>query len=402
MAGRSIAIAGGGIAGLACAALMSRAGDRVVIYDRMAAPAPVGSGLILQPVGLAVLDAIGAAAHMRSLGAPIKRLFGRTMPSNRVVLDVRYRALGGGAGEGVAVHRGALFEALLDAARDAGAQMEGGRDVIAASDGRLTFANGTTSPRFDLVIDALGVRSPLARSAPLPPLPFGALWCNVDWPEGTDAASFDANALEQRYEAARKMVGVLPVGSLRPGAPRQAAFFWSLRHADLAAWRAAPLDQWRGEALKLWPQAAPFISQVKDREQLIFAAYCHGTRASPASPGMAHVGDSWHSASPQLGQGANMALLDALGLARALEANRDISRALDAYSRSRRGHIQLYQLASWMFTPAYQSDSRAIALVRDWLMAPLSRVWPMPKILAALVAGSIGSPLSAIEATRDG
>ena len=315
MAGRSIAIAGGGIAGLACAALMSRAGDRVVIYDRMAAPAPVGSGLILQPVGLAVLDAIGAAAHMRSLGAPIKRLFGRTMPSNRVVLDVRYRALGGGAGEGVAVHRGALFEALLDAARDAGAQMEGGRDVIAASDGRLTFANGTTSPRFDLVIDALGVRSPLARSAPLPPLPFGALWCNVDWPEGTDAASFDANALEQRYEAARKMVGVLPVGSLRPGAPRQAAFFWSLRHADLAAWRAAPLDQWRGEALKLWPQAAPFISQVKDREQLIFAAYCHGTRASPASPGMAHVGDSWHSASPQLGQGANMALLDALGLA---------------------------------------------------------------------------------------
>ena len=402
MPGRSIAIAGGGIAGLACAALMARAGERVVIYDRMAAPAPIGSGLILQPVGLAVLDAIGAAARMRSLGAPIKRLFGRTMPSNRVVLDVRYRALGGGAGEGVAVHRGALFEALLDAARDAGAQMEGGRDVIAASGGRLTFADGTTSPRFDLVIDALGVKSPLARSAPMPPLPFGALWCNVDWPEGKDAAPFDPNALEQRYESARKMVGVLPVGRLRPDAPRQAAFFWSLRHADLAAWRAAPLDLWRADAHKLWPQAAPFISQVKDREQLIFAAYCHGTRASPASPAMAHVGDSWHSASPQLGQGANMALLDALGLARALEANRDISLALGAYSRARRGHIRLYQLASWMFTPAYQSDSHAIALVRDWLMAPFSRLWPMPKILAALVAGSIGSPLSAIEATRDG
>lgn len=402
MTGRSIAIAGGGIAGLACAALMARAGERVVVYDRMAAPAPIGSGLILQPVGLAVLDVIGAAARLRSLGAPIKRLFGRTMPSNRVVLDVRYRALGGGGGEGLAVHRGALFEALLDAARDAGAYMEGSRDVIAASDGRLTFVDGTCSPRFDLVIDALGVKSPLARSTPLPPLPFGALWCNVDWPEGADAVPFDPNALEQRYEAARKMVGVLPIGSLRPGAPRQAAFFWSLRHADLAAWRAAPLDQWRGDALKLWPQAAPFIEQVRDREQLIFAAYCHGTRASPASPGMAHVGDSWHSASPQLGQGANMALLDALGLARALEANRDISLALEAYSRSRRGHIRLYQLASWMFTPAYQSDSHAIALVRDWLMAPFSRVWPMPKILAALVAGSIGSPLSAIEATRDG
>lgn len=402
MAGRSIAIAGGGIAGLACAAMMARNGDEIVVFDRMSAPEPIGSGLILQPVGIAVLDAIGSAERMRSLGAPIKRLFGRTMPSNRVVLDVRYRALGGGAGEGLAVHRGALFEALLDAARYAGAQMEGGRDIVSASEGRLTFADGTTSPRFDLVIDALGVKSPLSRPAPLPPLPFGALWCNVDWPSGAEAAPFDANALEQRYEAARKMVGVLPVGSVRTGAPRQAAFFWSLRHADLAAWRAAPLDQWRAEALQLWPQAAPFINQVTNREQLIFAAYCHGTRASPASPGMAHVGDSWHSASPQLGQGANMALLDALGLARALETNRDISLALDAYSRSRRGHIRLYQLASWMFTPAYQSDSRTIAFVRDWLMAPFSRVWPMPKILAALVAGSIGSPLSAIEATRDG
>ncbi len=402
MAQRSIAIAGGGIAGLACAALLARRGERVVVFDRMAAPSAIGSGLILQPVGLAVLDEIGLAARMRSLGAPIRRLFGRAMPSNRVVLDVRYRALGGGAGEGLAVHRGALFEALFDAAREAGAEMEGGREVTGARDGRLTFAGGAVSPRFDLVVDALGVKSPLARHTPLPPLPFGALWCNVDWPDGPVAAPFDPNALEQRYEAARKMVGVLPIGSLRAGEQRQAAFFWSLRHADLAAWRAAPLDAWRQQALQLWPQAAPFISQVTNRDQLIFAAYCHGTRASPASPGMAHVGDSWHSASPQLGQGANMALLDALGLACALEANRDISLALDAYCRSRRGHIRLYQLASWMFTPAYQSDSRAIAFVRDWLMAPLSRVWPMPKILAALVAGSIGSPLSAIEATRDG
>jgi hypothetical protein len=55
-----------------------------------------------------------------------------------------------------------------------------------------------------------------------------------------------------------------------------------------------------------------------------------------------------------------------------------------------------------MFTPAYQSDSAAIAWVRDWLVAPVSRVWPAPKILAALVAGSIAAPLAAIEAIADG
>ena len=402
MPGRSIAIAGGGIAGLACAALLAREGETVVVFDRMVEPAPIGSGLILQPVGLAVLEDIGMGARMRELGAPIKRLFGRTMPSNRVVLDVRYRALGGGAGEGIGIHRGALFEALLDAARGAGAELVGGREIVATSDGRVTFADGSKSPRFDLVIDALGVRSPLSRDTPLPPLQFGALWCNVDWPFGASATPFDWNALEQRYRAARKMVGVLPVGSMQPGAPRQAAFFWSLRHADLDAWRTASLDAWKDEALRLWPETAPLLSQIVDREQLIFAAYCHGTLSSPIRDSLAHVGDTWHSASPQLGQGANMALLDALALSRALAANRDIGAALEAYRRARLTHIRLYQLASWMFTPAYQSDSGAIAWVRDWLMAPFSRVWPMPKVLAALVAGSIGSPLSAIDAIRDG
>ncbi len=144
---------------------------------------------------------------------------------------------------------------------------------------------------------------------------------------------------------------------------------------------------------QLWPQTGPLLGQIRDREQLIFAAYTHGTLTSPVSGDIVHIGDSWHSASPQLGQGANMALLDALALARAIAVHRDIGRALDAFRRSRAGHIRLYQLASWMFTPAYQSDGLAAAWLRDWLVSPLSRVWPAPKILAALVAGSIDRPL---------
>ena len=97
-----------------------------------------------------------------------------------------------------------------------------------------------------------------------------------------------------------------------------------------------------------------------------------------------------------------MALLDALALARALERQADIATAMEAYARARLAHIRIYQLASWMFTPAYQSDGHAAAWFRDWLLAPLSKLWPAPKILAALVAGAIGSPLAAIDAIRDG
>jgi 2-polyprenyl-6-methoxyphenol hydroxylase-like FAD-dependent oxidoreductase len=154
--------------------------------------------------------------------------------------------------------------------------------------------------------------------------------------------------------------------------------------------------------MHLWPQTAPFLEQVTHREQLIFASYCHGTLRSPLKDGVVHIGDSWHSASPQLGQGANMALLDALALACAMERHADIATAMEAYARARLGHIRIYQLASWMFTPAYQSDSDAAAWLRDWVLAPVSKLWPAPKILAALVAGAIGSPLAAIDAIRDG
>ena len=399
---RSIGIAGGGIAGLATAALLARQGFLAVVHDRMEQPAPLGSGLILQPVGLAVLDAIGVGERLRALGAPIKRLFGRVKPSGRVVLDVRYRALGGGVGEGLAVHRGALFEALFEAAVSAGATFEGGREVVGAHDGRLVFRDGGASARFDIVLDALGVRSPLSRDQPLSPLRFGALWSNLDWPPGEVGHGFDPNALEQRYEAARRMVGVLPIGSVRPGAARQAAFFWSLRHDQLNAWQAGGLDMWKMEVMHLWPQTAPLLDQITSREQLIFASYCHGALRSPVGKEIIHVGDSWHAASPQLGQGANMALLDALAISGALAAHPDSTAAMSAYASARLAHVRIYQLASHLFTPAYQSDGVLPPLVRDWVMSPLSQLWPAPKILAALVAGAIGSPLSAIEALRDG
>src|SRR5262245_48180177 len=102
---------------------------------------------------------------MRELGAPIARLHGRS--GKHIVLDVRYDALGRNAARGLAVHRGALFQLLFDAAREAGAEIEPGMEVAAASNGRLTF-DGSHSPRFDLIIDALGMRSPLAGAPPTP------------------------------------------------------------------------------------------------------------------------------------------------------------------------------------------------------------------------------------------
>lgn len=95
-----------------------------------------------------------------------------------------------------------------------------------------------------------------------------------------------------------------------------------------------------------------------------------------------------------------MALLDALALARALETQGDIETALGEYARLRLWHIRLYQLASWMFTPAYQSDSAILAWLRDMIVAPLARMPPAPQVLAALVAGQVGAPLGAMRGAK--
>ena len=89
-----------------------------------------------------------------------------------------------------------------------------------------------------------------------------------------------------------------------------------------------------------------------------------------------------------------MALLDAYGLAEALKHEADVPAALRRFLKIRAGHVRLYQLMTWAFTPVYQSDGAIVPWLRDRLAAPLLRLWPAPPLLAALVAGGSGAPLT--------
>jgi salicylate hydroxylase len=390
----NIAIAGSGPAGLATALLLRRDGHQVTVFERFDAPQPVGSGLMIQPTGLAVLRAMGLDAPVLAAGARIDRLFGQAAPSGRTVLDVRYAALSQNNQFGIGIHRAALFDVLFQAVQAAGISIATSRTVTGAplrSDGGrdLVFADGMQSGPFDLVVDTLGTASPLAPALG-DPLAYGALWASLDWP---DAPGFNVTALEQRYVRASTMVGVLPIG-LAPGSAKpKAAFFWSLRVDHLQAWREAGLDRWKDEVLRVWPATAPLLDQIVRPEQLTFARYTHRTLKGQAEAGLIHLGDAWHSTSPQLGQGANMALLDAFALAKSLRETNDLPRALDRTIALRRRHIHLYQGMSLLFTPVYQSDSHLLPWLRDRVVGPLAKLWPATAILAAMVSGLIGRPL---------
>lgn len=378
--------------------MLNDAGHRVRLFERFETPQPVGSGLMLQPTGLAVLQALGMYERMVELGARIDRLVGTDAQSGRVVLEVGYRPLGPDA-HAIAVHRAALFNLLHDAVVAARIPIRTGFAVEGSERSEakrwLSGPRGREGP-FDLVVDALGAASPLKVEAQFPsrsrPLPFGAIWGTLPWVD----EGFDRRALMQRYRKASVMIGVLPVGRHHRGGPELAAFFWSLKPDEYAALRAAGINAWREQVLAHWPETAPHLAAIPDFEQMTLAKYAHHTLRVPAGEGIAFIGDSAHATSPQLGQGANMALLDAAALTEGLRDAPSVADALDRYARLRRWHVRLYQMLSLTLTPFYQSDGMVLPLVRDGLVSAMARLPVVKLLLAGTVLGQLLSPLGTL------
>jgi salicylate hydroxylase len=397
---RSIAIVGAGPAGLAAALFLHRAGHTIYIFDQMDEPQPIGSGLMLQPTGLAVLGALGLETAIRALGQSIHRMYGKVVPSGRTILDVDYDPTGKQR-YGLAVHRAALFNVLYDAIAAEGLGIIKAHKIIgirerSGSRACLVDAKGREHGPFDLVVDAMGLRSPLAREqregSGIKELPFGAIWGSLPWPDGV----FGENQLEQRYRRSDVMIGVLPIGRVVPNGLRQTALFWSLPSNGYDRWRNAGLSHWKEQVLSLWPETGILLDQIFSCEQMTFANYHHVTLPYPVQAHVVHIGDSAHATSPQLGQGANMALLDAMALWVAMNDYPNLEQALDRYAQLRRLHVRLYQMISYVFTPFYQSHGAVRPFLRDYALWPLSRIPPAPALLSLLARGELIDPLYAL------
>ncbi len=387
LADLEIAIAGAGIGGLSLAALLARHGATVTIYDQMAAPQPVGSGFVLQPTGSAVLSAMGLLDKVEQRGAKIRRMHGRLSTTGRTVLDVGYR----NGASGIAIQRVALFDLLLDAAVAAGVSFETASRVTALEPGvrpRLKLGNGKTSSTSDLMVDAMGASSPIGYKSSTE-LDYGALWATVPW-DGSGV--FRSDELEQRYHRASQMAGVLPVGTAKDGAAPMATFFWSIRNKDVAAWRDAGREAWMEAVHRFWPEAAHLAAAAEP----VHARYRHHTRLPLAAVNSVKIGDAWHATSPQLGQGANMALLDAASLCAALAREPSVSDAIVRHLRQRQLHIRFYQLLSRVLTPFYQSDSRLLPMSRDVMIGPATKLPLLRNLITTLVTGELLDPVGRI------
>jgi 2-polyprenyl-6-methoxyphenol hydroxylase-like FAD-dependent oxidoreductase len=375
MPARYIAIIGYGTAGQAASLYLQRAGHRIHHVEQVPELRPVGAGFLLQPTGLSVLDELGLGDAARGCGARIEKLYGEN-ERGRTIMDMRYADLDP-RWHGLGMQRGALFDVLRNAdARAKEVQTGVQVESVDAERGVYVSADGREHGPFDLIIVANGahsrLRSLLGDAVRRDRLyPWGAIWCLAD-----DVDGRFRHDLEQRYRRAREMCGILPVGTL-PGqdeSTRKLSLYWSVRTAELDAVLAGGIVPVRDAIARLWPDAATLLEPMADLSAWRRASYRDVVLKQPFRDRAVLIGDAAHGMSPQLGQGVNMALLDAQALARALERHDALHDALADYARTRAAHLHIYQFLSRWLTPLFQSDHDTLAWWRDLLFLPLSRL----------------------------
>lgn len=158
-----VVIVGGGPAGLACAIQAARRGLSTVVLERSPAPPDKACGEGLMPAGARLLDELGIRARL-------------SPDDSSPFLGIRYVQEDGTSvegrfphGSGLGVRRTALATALVDRARELGAEVRLGASVIgtapAAGCVRVATREDVLEARF--VVAADGLASPLRRAAGL-------------------------------------------------------------------------------------------------------------------------------------------------------------------------------------------------------------------------------------------
>ncbi|MBL7481273.1 FAD-dependent oxidoreductase [Legionella bononiensis] len=360
-----IAVIGCGIAGPAAAIFLKQLNAEVTVFDKVENLKPVGAGFLLQPAGLDVLNHLGIVQSLISRGAPISGLHGINH-KNKVVLDLQYADLVPHH-RGLGIHRAVLYEELYKKMTELNIKIINPCEITGienlAESVHLKDNQGTHYGPYDCVIIADGSRSQLRHSMnckiKVTPYEWGALWAICQ-----DTQHQFNTVLEQVYKHTEIMAGILPMGHQDKNL--LISFFWSLHQSKLAQWKHTPFPTWKNQVLNVWPKLRPLFDQLHSHDQFAFASYSDVNIHPWHDNRVVIIGDAAHGMSPQLGQGANLGLIDAQILFECLRQY-PVQKALPLYTEKRTSQLNYYQTASRFVTPWFQSSNRVMGFLRDRL-----------------------------------
>lgn len=337
-------VVGGGIAGPATAMALQAVGIEPLLLDANPADrGEVGSWFTIAANGVAALDAIGALEQVRGLGVPTDR---------NVMVSASGRTLGviplGAAREdgtvALSFKRTRLAAALTDLARQRGIEVRSQSRVTSAStDDRgasVTLESGETIAG-DLVIGADGIKS-VVRSAIDPQAPTRRYMGLANFGGITEstalAASLEPGAWRLVF-GRRAFFGALPTPAgdvvWFVNVPRQPVSRQERATTPPAVWQTLLADLAAADP-------GPFHDLITTGRLELAGDNTYDLPHVPTwhRGRLGLVGDAIHAPAPSSGQGASMALEDAVVLASCLHTETTPERAFTTFEEQRRRRVE--------------------------------------------------------------
>jgi FAD-dependent urate hydroxylase len=303
-----VLIIGAGVAGLACARALANSGIACDVVERSSAWTESGMGLYLPGNSVRVAGAlgIGAALIERAAAIPRQRFLDHR---GRLLFEVELPSFWGSIGPCVGIARSDLHELLRD-----------GVEVRLATE--ATDLSEEDLRAYDLVIAADGIRSSIRTSLGGAEPTFVG---QASWRFLIDDA--DEIGCWTGWLGRGKTFLALPLGGGR-----------TYCYADVTV--ADPVDPTAGDASRLAEIfegfAEPVVSLLAASRTPYFSPIEEVVAESWVKDQVALVGDAAHAMSPNMAQGAGLALEDAIVLAET------VSRGLplEAYEARRRPRVE--------------------------------------------------------------
>jgi len=157
-------------------------------------------------------------------------------------------------------------------------------------------------------------------------------------------------------------VGVVPIGQGRTYA------FLAVKAPPHAAAPFATVEEFRQCWSDFASPGAEAIAAVHDLRMLLHDDLEDGLAPRFSGPGVVLLGDAAHPVTPNMGQGAGLAVEDACCLANLLDGRRPLSEALAAYEGLRRPRVSWIRDRSYSFGRLAQMTSPAGRWFRDLAM----------------------------------